>query len=245
MNRLIMGAAALAFVAFGSTAASASDIVVNGDFTRGFDGWNLSGVAADGRTTRVVDYTNGQKFLTGSSGSFVPQDPYGTSTIGVYFIAHQAQTISLSQTFNVATSGDYAISFDVFEPTNDRSNAIDTYLTGSFGSQGHLQNLISLDAISLDGGKVQGVTPEDGWYRFSFDKHLIAGLNSIAFSYLDPTNPTGRSPKAASAFILTNVGVTGVTGVVPEPATWGMMLLGFFGLGAMVRRRAITAATVV
>ena len=30
---------------------------------------------------------------------------------------------------------------------------------------------------------------------------------------------------------------------VPEPATWGMMLLGFFGLGAMVRRRSVALAT--
>jgi len=30
---------------------------------------------------------------------------------------------------------------------------------------------------------------------------------------------------------------TPVTGAVPEPATWAMMLLGFGGIGAAMRRR--------
>lgn len=34
-----------------------------------------------------------------------------------------------------------------------------------------------------------------------------------------------------------------VDSVVPEPATWAMMLLGFFGLGAMVRSRRNAGAT--
>jgi uncharacterized protein DUF4114/PEP-CTERM motif-containing protein len=34
---------------------------------------------------------------------------------------------------------------------------------------------------------------------------------------------------------------TGVKGGVPEPATWAMMLVGFGGLGAMVRRRRAVA----
>lgn len=32
-------------------------------------------------------------------------------------------------------------------------------------------------------------------------------------------------------------GVSRVVGVVPEPETWAMMILGFFGLGALLRRR--------
>jgi hypothetical protein len=34
----------------------------------------------------------------------------------------------------------------------------------------------------------------------------------------------------------------GVAGVVPEPATWAMMILGFGGVGALLRRRAGMAA---
>jgi hypothetical protein len=34
----------------------------------------------------------------------------------------------------------------------------------------------------------------------------------------------------------------GVSGGVPEPATWAMMIMGFFGLGSVVRRRRAVAA---
>jgi hypothetical protein len=33
------------------------------------------------------------------------------------------------------------------------------------------------------------------------------------------------------------IGITNIQGVVPEPATWAMMLVGFFGLGAVLRKR--------
>lgn len=36
--------------------------------------------------------------------------------------------------------------------------------------------------------------------------------------------------------------VPAVTGGVPEPATWAMMLIGFFGMGSMVRRRKTALA---
>ncbi|WP_293904182.1 PEPxxWA-CTERM sorting domain-containing protein [Phenylobacterium sp.] len=56
-------------------------------------------------------------------------------------------------------------------------------------------------------------------------KYIIAGQSS-----------DGNSDHAGS-----NSAFLGVTGV-PEPATWSMMLMGFFGLGAVVRRkRALTA----
>jgi len=38
------------------------------------------------------------------------------------------------------------------------------------------------------------------------------------------------------------VGATLVPGVVPEPASWALMILGFGGVGALIRRRRATAA---
>lgn len=43
-------------------------------------------------------------------------------------------------------------------------------------------------------------------------------------------------------FVFTNTSINGVpTGGVPEPATWGLMLMGFGGLGAVLRRRRALA----
>jgi hypothetical protein len=36
--------------------------------------------------------------------------------------------------------------------------------------------------------------------------------------------------------------VTGFVAAVPEPSTWAMMILGFFGIGAMTYRRRKSSA---
>jgi hypothetical protein len=55
------------------------------------------------------------------------------------------------------------------------------------------------------------------------------------------TNPDCNSDQGAS---FTGFATNGPTGVIPEPATWGLMLVGFFGAGALLRsrRRALAAA---
>jgi predicted metal-binding protein len=56
------------------------------------------------------------------------------------------------------------------------------------------------------------------------------------------TNPTcGSDEGAAFTGFATN---GGPPGVIPEPATWGLMLAGFFGAGALLRsrRKALAAA---
>jgi hypothetical protein len=58
-------------------------------------------------------------------------------------------------------------------------------------------------------------------YTFSFN---TASAGSLIFRELGPSNQQGN--------ILDNVSLA-----VPEPATWAMMILGFGGVGAMVRRR--------
>lgn len=52
---------------------------------------------------------------------------------------------------------------------------------------------------------------------------LAAGSHTLTFKGLSSSDNT--------------VFIDRVAGVVPEPATWAMMLLGFFGLGAAIRRR--------
>ena len=69
-----------------------------------------------------------------------------------------------------------------------------------------------------------------GWQNFTVsvtghgtDALVFTSYNDPAFTYVD------------------NISVTGA-GAVPEPATWALMLLGFGGLGAALRRRAAIAA---
>jgi hypothetical protein len=61
---------------------------------------------------------------------------------------------------------------------------------------------------------------------------LIGDAQAAGAKYLI----AGKSGDGANSVII------GVSGAVPEPATWAMMLLGFFSLGAIVRRRRAVAA---
>jgi len=73
-----------------------------------------------------------------------------------------------------------------------------------------------------------------GWFDESFT-FKASGSNEL-LSFLSIGTPNGMPPVA----LLDNVSITGG---VPEPATWGMMLVGVAGVGAIMRRRrALVAA---
>ena len=53
-----------------------------------------------------------------------------------------------------------------------------------------------------------------------------------------------RQPYAGVAQIASLTSTNPVGGGIPEPATWTMMILGFGGLGALLRRRRKHAAVI-
>ncbi|MDB5425753.1 MAG: hypothetical protein JWQ29_3169 [Phenylobacterium sp.] len=55
---------------------------------------------------------------------------------------------------------------------------------------------------------------------------------SVPPTFVEDTASDTISARATEAFA-----VLGVPGIVPEPATWGLMILGFGGIGALARRR--------
>jgi hypothetical protein len=71
-------------------------------------------------------------------------------------------------------------------------------------------------------------TPDTGGFT-SFDLSGFTGLSKVTFS----------SPKG---YGLDNLVVTASSSAVPEPAAWALMILGFGGAGAALRRRRTTVA---
>jgi hypothetical protein len=67
---------------------------------------------------------------------------------------------------------------------------------------------------------------------FSLTQDAGSGFRWQVFFSSDPSIPFGATDRAA----LIPTSLT-VVRTVPEPATWAMMLLGFFGLGTALRRR--------
>ena len=79
-----------------------------------------------------------------------------------------------------------------------------------------------------------------GWDTASFT--FVADASTEVLSFLAKGGPTGAQPPFA---LLDGVSLTQqMTGGVPEPGTWALMIMGFGGVGAAVRlRRKRTVAT--
>lgn len=93
------------------------------------------------------------------------------------------------------------------------------------------------------GGGGEGIRPADAAATGSFTLNFANGQSSIALSnfYARYQSLDVRGNSATSATGLGTVFVPAAVGAVPEPATWGMMILGFGMVGAGMRRRKVAA----
>ena len=111
----------------------------------------------------------------------------------------------------------------------------------------------SLYTFSFDigafGGGTNSITATVGGVSQTFtvnaNNNADTTFNPQSFSFLGTGSDAVKFTVAAAGgdntdAILDNVSVSGMA--VPEPTTWAMMLTGFLGLGAMLRRRRMAFA---
>ena len=72
-----------------------------------------------------------------------------------------------------------------------------------------------------------------GLQYFTFDQ---SNLESVVFQAVNP-------PQTLANVQFDFLGVNGVAGAVPEPATWALMIVGFGAVGATMRRRRTKTAS--
>jgi hypothetical protein len=79
----------------------------------------------------------------------------------------------------------------------------------------------------------------------NFGPATLAGIfnGSSSVGFADVSGAANNPRDGHWAFDVLNVASASQGGVVPEPATWGLMISGFGLTGAMLRRRRQTAAT--
>ena len=151
-----------------------------------------------------------------------------------------------TQTGNPGSTG-------VFSSPFVASGAFAAYF-GPVGSTGGITQTLSTNAgqsylISFDLRNFDGQTPN--FYNVLFGGvSLFSATDSAAFNYTNfstTATAVGASTELAfnfrhdpNYFLFDNVSVTAVTGAVPEPATWAMMLMGFGAMGVLLRRRRRT-----
>ena len=228
-SRLILGALSASLALGMISPAMAANLITNGGFEDqvGFTGggYDYSSYPTGWTTNAAWDPGNA---VTG--GAYGPPHS-GVDSVRFGESSSSAPT-TLSQTFADVVGGQYTVSFYAYDGEYAYGNAPpgsrpQNYLTASAGGQsttlpdtvGGTRTLGGCDASCYAFGTFTFIGTGS-------DTLSIAAKTDSAYWHLDDVSVTGGS----------------VPGGVPEPATWAMMLVGFGGLGAVVRRRRASAA---
>ena len=212
--------------------ASAASAAVVGDF-------QLNGSLANGVANGVT--------LTDNGGSL--------GATGIAFGANNGPTITglgtlteytLETRFSFADVSGYRKIADFFDRTSDTgfyvlNGTLNFYNIAFVNNVSFAANTPAIATLSrTSAGQLTGYV--NGVQQFSLlDSGNLGVINNTLHMFRDDF-PTGQ--REASAGFVDYVTINSEAfrgGAVPEPATWAMMLMGFGGLGAMIRRRRALA----
>lgn len=127
---------------------------------------------------------------------------------------------SLAQTFMANDSGLFSLSWlEAGRPAN-----------GAFGNESYD---VLLNSLVL--GSFASTTGQPFTARTTGPFALVSG-QSYTLTFQGTTTYLGSSETDNTAYI-DQVALNSTAGVVPEPAAWALMIVGFGGAGAMLRRR--------
>lgn len=221
------------------------------------DSWGLNTAYADGtnvgsNVTSVVSAGADSAVVTTDTGiGFTVEQTY--SFVGNIL---KIETVVTNETLDALSAifqrdVDFNIGFDetVFGPTGASNGVIDSSYFGleqpdaatpysfscKFGcnTSGDLGAGIKINLGTINAGASRIFTYYYGLNREGTDVNaLIGDAQAAGAKYIMAATANGGGGDSA---------IIGVSGAVPEPATWAMMLLGFFSLGAMVRRRRVVS----
>lgn len=210
-----------------ATALAAAPPLQNGGFESNLDDWTADDALVG--ITDVFYHRDGSGNVLRGDDGVVILPPY-TAQEGTFFAVLSADgqfadpdtnIVKLSQTFSTAAgrfSGFAAFSAGDYAPYFD------------FGYLKITGMGLSRTLFSSDVGAV-GDYGQTGWRTF--------GVNLLAGDYTLEAGIANVGDDFQASFLL----LDGFSiGAVPEPATWALMLSGFFSLGAMLRRRRLVPA---
>ena len=228
MNKLLAATAFAATIAFAGAASAATNLVVNGDFSAGNTG-----------------FTSGYTFVN------YPTDmhPEGLYTIGPNPFAVHSSWVAFNDNNNrlivngattqplpfvwredllAVLAGAYNFSLDV----------ADVCCNSSYGGP-NLPSLLTF-SFSNDGGNTFTQLA-----AFMTNPPLDAGvMTTVSGSFVLPTTGTlrltigsGTNFAGGNDFAIDNISVS----AAPGPSSWALMIAGFGGMGALLRRRRALA----
>lgn len=216
-------------IAFGvlslaGTAAQAN-LITNGSFEDGLNGWATGGsqqtylpevVVTDGATGCCFGEAVPVDNVVGGS-----DDPAGT--YGVYFVDDIADQWLTQSVFLAA--GSYEIGFDAYAPLNGFKNHFDALFNGTIA-----------DVVLAD-YSVHSQNDPQNWLHYSGIANVVtAGNYDVTFRYLTEGAPAA-DVVIDRAYILASTESGGTTIGVPEPATLALLAAGLLGMAAAHRAR--------
>lgn len=241
ITRFLIAGGLLAFAA-ASPASAVTNLIKNGSFEQGSDGFAAWTKINDNIDYPVVAITYGAAaaYPIGAFGEAVSADnaftpsPDAAGVRGAYFVSDTAQLQTVRQ-LTYLTPGNYKVGFSAYLPANGAGNPGDATFKGTIvgntvanftASSGTAQNWVSYSGVG------QIVTA--GYYNTDF-----------VFTTLSP-GAYGKDVVIDRVYAIAteevaNV-VIGAPTVVPEPQTWALMVLGFGLIGVSVRRRKAAVA---
>ncbi|ODT86522.1 PEPxxWA-CTERM sorting domain-containing protein [Phenylobacterium sp. SCN 70-31] len=232
MKRFAFAAAAVATLAFGGAANAATNLVLNGSFEEaplGF-AWTYSGSGADvpAHQAVIIPYNSTAAYPGGAFGEPIPPDnssspsPDAVGDNAAYFVADNS-TETLSQMVWL-DPGIYTIGFSVYVPLNGFNNSGDASFTATVAGQ-------AFTTFNVDGS-----TPQQWVHYGSIANITVGDWYETSFTYKSGAAPAGD-------FLVDRVYIV-AGNAIPEPGTWALMILGFGGAGAALRRsRRLGVAT--
>lgn len=225
------------------------------------DSWGLNGVYADGQffgstvaTTNIVAGPDGAVAITDTGIGFTVKQTYSFAGVGnilkIDTLVTNETGDAVSATFQRTVDWDIFPTFseNVFGGIGSTSGIIDASYYGFESPDTNTPYAFSCNSCNETGDLGGGIKINLGTLNAGASR-LFTYYYGVNRDGSDVNALIGDAQSAGARFVIaaqgdgdtTNSVIIGVSGAVPEPATWAMMLAGFFGLGSVVRRRRVAA----
>jgi hypothetical protein len=192
----------------------------------------LTGAATMAYAQDIVDWTSGSSgslpgatvTFSGGSRSLISDGAWVTT---VFNLANMTAPVGITEgiEFSAASSGSTLYSVSFSSPVSGVMLHIGS-LASTLTFDRAVSKLSGQSNFEVNGNSVVGSTVNSGQFSDANGSVYLGDLQSFSFT-VSPYAPSGEG-----------IGLQIVTGAVPEPAAWAMMIAGLFGVGAYVRRRA-------